>query len=379
MLASSVRMTRRFWSLVATLAVLAQLGCEPPPSAPDQPPSAADDPSAPADVPGAAGAPARPDSFAEVVAEVRPAVVNIYTRKSVVTRAPAHPFSRRGMVPRRRIAESLGSGFIIDEEGHVLTNYHVVKDATDVGVRLFDERFFEARLVGADPKTDVALLQINDAEDLPVIDLGDSQQLRVGDWVVAIGNPLGLTSTVTAGITSAIGRKGIPVSQEMRYQDFIQTDASINPGNSGGPLINTDGQVVGINTAISAQGQGIGFAIPINMVLELVPQLQEKGRVERSWLGVYVDPLPAAARKELDLSDDDGGALVTRVVPGGPAAQAELRRGDIVLSLDGERVEDADQLAWMASNLGIGRTVEIEYWRADRRHTVELTLGAQPD
>ncbi|MFW6053230.1 MAG: S1C family serine protease [Persicimonas sp.] len=335
--------------------------------------------------PGSAPA-ARPLSFADVVAGVRPAVVNLYTRKRVARKGPFRPFSRRGspngMVPRERLAESLGSGFIIDDEGHVLTNHHVVNNATEIGVRLFDDRFFKAKIVGSDPKTDVAVLRIEHAEDLPVIDLGDSHELRVGDWVVAVGNPLGLTSTVTAGITSAIGRRGIPVSEEMRYQDFIQTDASINPGNSGGPLVNTDGEVVGINTAISAQGQGIGFAIPINMALEILPQLKKTGHVERSWLGVYVEEIPQAVRREFDLpsvAGEDGGALVTRVVPGGPAADAQLEPGDIILSIDGQAIDDADHLAWQAANLGVGRTVAVEYWRENRERTTELTMGALPD
>ena len=323
----------------------------------------------------------RPVSFADVVSKVRPAVVNIYTRKVVAARGRRTPFMRRGMVPRRRVAESLGSGFIIDPQGHVLTNYHVVKNATEIGVRLLDERFFEAKLVGADPKTDVALLKIIDGQkkNLPVIELGDAHNLRVGDWVVAIGNPLGLTSTVTAGITSAIGRRGIPINEEMRYQDFIQTDASINPGNSGGPLINTAGEVVGINTAISAEGQGIGFAIPINMAKDILPQLEKNGHVERSWLGVYIDEVPRAVRKELGLSQDDGGALITHVVPGGPAQKAELHAGDIILEIDGKKVDDAGHLTWFASNLGVGRTVTVEFQRGDERATTKLTLGVLPD
>ncbi len=384
------------WSAPYVLAVALSVllvGCDafssaPPPSEPDEagaeappaPPKAPDTAQTPPG-PGATGA-ARPLSFADVVASVRPAVVNIYTRKRVAANGRFRQFSRHGMVPRKRLAESLGSGFIIDDEGHVLTNHHVVKDATEIGARLFDDRFFEATLVGSDPKTDVAVLRLENAEELPVIDLGDSQKLRVGDWVVAVGNPLGLTSTVTAGITSAIGRRGIPVSEDMHYQDFIQTDASINPGNSGGPLVNTDGEVVGINTAISAQGQGIGFAIPINMALEILPQLKKTGHVERSWLGVYVEEVPRAVRRELDLpgvAGKDGGAIVTRVVPGGPAADAQLEPGDIILSIDGQSINDADQLAWLAANLGVGRTISVEYWRENQQRTTDLTMGALPD
>ncbi|QDG53720.1 trypsin-like serine protease [Persicimonas caeni] len=380
--------------LVVVFALLLTAGCEAPPEAHSEPNREAPEATkaageaSKADTaskkpqptpPAPAASPTRPASFADIVAKVRPAVVNIYTRKQVVTRSRISPFTRRGIVPQRRVAESLGSGFIIDKEGHVLTNFHVVDNATEIGVRLLDERFFEAELIGADPKTDVALLRIKKGKDLPVIELGDAHKLRVGDWVVAIGNPLGLASTVTAGIASAIGRKGIPISEEMRYQDFIQTDASINPGNSGGPLINTDGEVVGINTAISAEGQGIGFAIPINMAQDILPQLKKKGRVERSWLGIYIGEIPGAVRRELGLSKGDGGALVTRVVPGGPAEKAKLQRGDIIMAVDGKAIDDAGHLTWLASNLGIGRTVVVDLQRGDKRMKTELTLGALPD
>jgi serine protease Do len=320
-----------------------------------------------------------PRSFADIVERARPAVVNIYTRKRVVTGHRYNPFSRRGFVPEERIEESLGSGFIIDEQGHVLTNFHVVDNATEIGVRLLDERFFKADVVGTDPKTDLALLKVqHEGAELPLLPLGDSQELRVGDWVIAIGNPLGLASTVTAGIASAVGRKNIPISQDMRYKDFIQTDASINPGNSGGPLIDVDGEVVGINTAISAQGQGIGFAVPINMAREILDQLKEHGRVERSWLGVYAREVPNELRAQLGV-DFDGGVLVRKVVGGGPADKAGLSSGDIIYSLDAEVVEDPPQMAWIASNLGVGKKIEVVYYRGDNKRTTTLTMGALPD
>lgn len=323
---------------------------------------------------------ARPASFADLVADVRPAVVNIYTRQEILAPGRYHPLSGTRILPQRRVAESLGSGFIIDPSGQILTNYHVVQDATQIGVRLFDNRLFKAEVIGADPKTDIALLQVVGAKkDLPTLKLGDAKDLRVGDWVVAIGNPLGLTSTVTAGIASAIGRHNLPLGGDMSYQDFIQTDASINPGNSGGPLINTQGEVVGINTAISAEGQGIGFATPINMAVEILEQLQENGRVERSWLGLYVDEVPQRVRQELALPEDIAGALVTNVVIGGPAEKAGLKRGDILLRLNSEPITDAKHLAWVASNLGIGKTVELEFWHHDAIKRTELTLGALPN
>jgi serine protease Do len=365
--------------------LLAAAGCErPDASEPEAKPSPQSREDVPEDQPEprqrpAPAAPSVPGSFADVVEQARPAVVNIYTRKRVVTARRYNPFSRRGFVPEERIEESLGSGFIIDADGHVLTNFHVIDKATQIGVRLLDERFFKAQVVGADPKTDLALLKIDRGdEQLPVLPLGDSQKLRVGDWVIAIGNPLGLASTVTAGIASAVGRKNIPISQDMRYKDFIQTDASINPGNSGGPLIDVEGRVVGINTAISAQGQGIGFAVPINMAREILDQLKEKGRVERSWLGVYAREVPDALREQLGL-DVEGGVLVRKVVPGGPAHKAGLKSGDIIYSIDSTVVEDPPDMAWTASNIGVGKQVEVVYFRADDKRSTTLTMGALPE
>ncbi len=321
-----------------------------------------------------AGAPA---TFADLVERARPAVINIYTKVRVPNRRlPSKrylPFA-----PRERVAESLGSGFIIDANGLALTNHHVVQNATEIEVRLLDERRFKAEIIGEDPKTDLALIQIDaDDTELPYLPLGDSDALRVGDWVVAIGNPLGLTSTVTAGITSATGRRDVPLGEEMVYQDFIQTDASINPGNSGGPLLNMKGDVVGINTAISAQAQGIGFAIPMNMIKEILPDLKEDGRVKRSWLGIYVDEVPAQLASNLGVERE--GALVMNVVPGGPADLARLEQGDIILELGDEKIKDASQLSWIAGHTGIGKIVEVELLRGDKRMKTRLKMGALPD
>jgi serine protease Do len=317
--------------------------------------------------------PHAPATFADVVEIARPGVVNIYTRTRVKVRRPM--FLAPGMVPEERLSESLGSGFVIDPSGLVLTNHHVIGGATEIEVRLFDERRFKARVVGDDPKTDLALLQLEESDNLPVLQMADSDALRVGDWVVAIGNPLGLTSTVTAGIVSATGRKQIPLA-DLRYQDFIQTDASINPGNSGGPLINMVGQVVGINTAVNAGAQGIGFAIPINMVRELLPRLKE-GRVERSWLGIYVDEVPERVGKELGLGS--GGALVTKVVRGGPADTAQLKPGDIILSIEDTPILNAGELAWKASNLGVGSNARVKVQRGSEQAEISVRMGAQPD
>ena len=314
-----------------------------------------------------------PPSFAQLVEHARPSVINIYTKTRVQRAVRPSPFSP--YVPQERLSESLGSGFIIDQNGLALTNYHVIKNATDVEVRLLDERRFKAKIVGVDPKTDVALLHIESQEQLPWLPMADSDSLKVGEWAVAIGNPLGLTSTVTAGIISAVGRNKVPLGGELMYQDFIQTDASINPGNSGGPLMNTRGEVVGINTAVSAEGQGIGFAIPINMVRQILPQLKETGQVRRSWLGIVVDEVPQRLRDTLGVK---GGALVMRVVPGGPAQLAKLQPGDVIVKFDGEDIADASRLSWRASMRGVGETVQVELLRGDQRMGTHLKLGALP-
>lgn len=313
-------------------------------------------------------------SFADTVDKVRPAVVNIYTTTRVRDRdRPPGPANH--LVPEQRLSESLGSGFILDSAGKVLTNYHVVRDAAEIEVRLFDERRFEAKVVGEDPKTDIALLRLVDASDLPAIALGDSEELRVGDWVIAIGNPLGLTSTVTAGIASATGRRDIPISGDLRFQDFIQTDASIHPGSSGGPLVDLAGRVVGINTLVDASAQGIGFAIPVNMVKDLLPKLNEGGRVQRSWLGIYVDDVPGALRDELDL-ESEGGALVRGVVRDGPSQQAGLTPGDVVVAIEDHRVKDADDLTWVAGSFGVGETIDVEVVRGSEKLSLAITVGA---
>ena len=319
--------------------------------------------------------PTAPASFADLVEQARPAVINIYTRTRVKGRklSPLLPFA-----PPDRVGESLGSGFIIDPSGLALTNHHVIDNATDIEVRLLDDRRFKATVVGDDPKTDTALIKIEGVDNLPYLEMADSDAMRVGDWVVAIGNPLGLTSTVTAGIVSAVGRRNVPLGGELRYKDFIQTDASINPGNSGGALLNMSGEVVGINTAISAEAQGIGFAIPMNMVKEILDQLKNNGRVKRSWLGIYVDDIPAALRAQVGLPDRVG-ALVMDVVPGGPADRAKLRKGDVIVKLDGDEVSDAAALSWVAGNKGIGKTVTVELMRGNQRMATKLRLGALPD
>ncbi len=318
-----------------------------------------------------------PSTFADVVEQTRPAVVNIYTRKRIVGDNRPVVGADHRLIPQERLEQSLGSGFIIDAAGLVLTNYHVVKDASQIEVRLFDDRWFKAKIVGDDAKTDVALLQLDGAAELPALMLGDSSALRVGDWVMAIGNPLGLTSTVTVGIASATGRKKIPLGGDLEFQDFIQTDASINLGNSGGPLVTLDGAVIGINTA-TASAQGIGFAIPANMVKEILPSLKDGGHLQRSWLGIYVAEVPRALRLQIKLPET-GGALVTGVVSPGPAAKASIKPGDVILSLDGNEVSDSSKLAWLAGNVGVGVVAQLVVQRGNQTLNLAIEMGAQPE
>jgi serine protease Do len=331
--------------------------------------------------------PSRPDTLAPLVAEVKPAVVNIST-----TQAPRQP--RRGfrapfrgqepfedfferffggpMPQESRPQQSLGSGFLIDKEGHILTNNHVLENAGTITVKLANEKEYEAKVVGRDPRTDLALIKINARADLPVVQLGDSDALRVGDWVIAIGNPFGLGQTVTAGIVSAKGR----VIGQGPYDDFIQTDAAINPGNSGGPLFNTKGEVVGINTAIFSQSGGnigIGFAVPVNMAKNLVPQLKAKGRVSRGWLGVSIGPVTDEAAKELKLKDKKG-ALVVEVVERSPADRAGFQQGDVIVSYDGKDVGGPADLPRLVASTSIGKDVSLRVIREGRSLDIKVTI-----
>ena len=335
------------------------------------------------DVPGT-----RP-SFATLVSEVEPAVVHIKVTSVMKAAAPdgdmpewfgggrsprGFPFPQR---PGRGgpTRQGAGSGFIIREDGIVLTNDHVVEDAKDITVVLGDGRELAGRVLGRDAKTDLAVVKI-DGEHLPVARLGDSGHLRVGDWVVAIGNPFGLSNTVTAGIVSAKGRAiGGP------YDDFIQTDASINPGNSGGPLFDESGNVVGINSAIYTQSGGnigIGFAIPINMAKSLVPELETHGHVTRGWLGVTVQKLTPAVAESLEVQGT-GGALVAGVAPQSPAAKAGLQVGDVLLRYDGKALDEHTPLPPLVAATPIGSTVPIEIVRDGTTKTVDVTVAKLDD
>jgi len=323
---------------------------------------------------------ATPPDFVKLAEELKPAVVNISTSKTVQSQAPrfrGDPFFEDfferffpGQPPSGRRQNSLGSGFIISAEGDILTNNHVIDEADEIKVALSDGRSFTASVTGRDPKLDLALLKIEAQGELPVAKLGNSDTLKTGEWVMAIGNPFGLDETVTVGIVSAKGR----VIGAGPYDDFIQTDASINPGNSGGPLFNTAGEVVGINTAIIARGQGIGFAIPVNAASMVLGQLKEDGRVIRGWLGVSVQPLTPELAESFGL-DSSKGALVAEVVSGSPAEAAGFMRGDILLRFDGREVEQMSDLPRIVAATPVGDEVKAEIFRKGKTITLKVKVG----
>jgi len=337
----------------------------------------------------AALAAAQPPDFVSLAEQLKPAVVNIGTAKTVKPRTPSYPgpqgphgdmfeefferfFRNAPQSPRKE--RSLGSGFIISQDGYILTNDHVVDGADEIKVKLSDGREFTGEIRGLDPKLDLALIKIDAGEDLPVARLGDSEAIKVGEWVMAIGNPFGLEQTVTVGIVSAKGR----VIGAGPYDDFIQTDASINPGNSGGPLFNMRGEVVGINTAIVAQGQGIGFAIPVNMAKQIIPQLRDEGRVTRGWLGVTVQALNKELADSFGL-DSTHGALVNEVIEDSPADKAGLKRGDIIVEYDGTRVDELNDLPRLVAATPVGETVRVKVFRDGKERTIKVEIGRLDD
>jgi serine protease Do len=308
-------------------------------------------------------------NFVSLAKRLSPAVVNISTTQ-VSAEAPfsQSPFPRG---PSRQ--KSLGSGFIIDPEGLILTNNHVVENAEKIVVRLSDKRDFEAKVVGRDRKTDIAVIKINAKGNLPVAPLGNSRRLEVGEWIVAIGNPFGLEHTVTAGIVSAKGRR-IGAGP---YDNFIQTDASVNPGNSGGPLINLRGEVVGINTAIFSRGGGnigIGFAIPINLVKELLPQLKLKGKVTRGWLGVVIQRVTPAIAESLGL-DEARGALVANVLKDAPADRDGVKVGDVIIEFDGRKVNESNDLPTIVARTPVGKKVKVKVVREGKELVLSVAIG----
>jgi len=281
-------------------------------------------------------------------------------------------FREAPQAPRK--ANSLGSGFIISADGYILTNDHVVEGADEIRVKLADGREFNGKVRGLDAKLDLALVKIDAGENLPVAKLGDSDSIKVGEWVMAIGNPFGLEQTVTVGIVSAKGR----VIGAGPYDAFIQTDASLNPGNSGGPLFNVQGEVIGINTAIVAGGQGIGFAIPVNMAKQIIPQLRDAGRVTRGWLGVTVQALNQELADSFGLGHTHG-ALVNEVVKGSPAEKAGIQRGDIILTFDGQKIMELNDLPRLVAATPVDQTVKVTIFRNGKERTVKVKVGKLDD
>ena len=315
----------------------------------------------------AGGAP----SFADIVAQVNPAVVNI----SVVDNIPSNAHEGIEDAPDLEFPQrGEGSGFVIDPEGYILTNSHLVNAASHIRVRLADKREMPANVVGSDPNTDLALVKVA-ASNLPAVPLGDSDRLRVGDWVCAIGNPYSYDHTVTAGVVSSKGRKIFNAS----FDAYIQTDAAINPGNSGGPLINAAGEAVGINAAVSMEGQGIGFAIPINVAREIIGQLRSKGRVSRGYLGIQLEEVDPDLQKLLSLKEPRG-ALVLDVVKGSAGEVAGLRRYDVITAISGERVDNGDRLVHLISGSSPGTPVKLTVVRDGHEVVVAARLDERaPD
>jgi len=311
------------------------------------------------------GSGSMPLSFAELVKRAQPAVCTI---KASSRRENA--FGRKVTV-----AEGVGTGFVYDPEGYALTNNHVIDGATEIITGFANGQELPATIVGQDKPTDIAVIKIASKTPLPALPLGDADAIQVGDWVVAIGNPFGLAHTVSAGILSGKGRTRDDVQglDPSGYFNFLQTDASINPGNSGGPLLNLAGQAVGINAAVRANANNIGFAIPMNMVLQLLPMLLKDGKVSRSAIGIYVDPVSEADRSRLNLPNRKG-AVVTKVLAGKAADRAGLARGDVILAFNDAAVEDPNELRWLASIAGVNKTVSLRVARGDRIFNMKVTL-----
>ena len=326
----------------------------------------------------------RPDSFADLAEKLMPSVVNISTTQTIKTQSnplpfqfpPGSPFEdmfKEFQRPTERKATSLGSGFIIKNDGTVVTNNHVIANADDIIVRV-NNKEYDAKVLGADPYADVAVLKIQSTETFETVEFGNSDKSRVGDWVVAIGNPFGLGGTVTSGIISARNRDvGLT-----RYDDFIQTDASINQGNSGGPLFNLEGKVIGINTAIIAPGQtgsiGIGFAIPSNAASNIIDQLIKFGETKRGWLGVRIQQVTKEIA-EVQQLDEPKGALIAGVSEGSPAEKAGVKPGDIVLEFDGKQIKTMRNLPKIVANTKVGEKVDLKIWRNKKLISKKLTLG----
>ncbi|GKS58726.1 peptidase [Nitrospira sp.] len=304
----------------------------------------------------------------DLAERTKPSVVNIFPIQQV-------PGTQEFRSDRGQNSTGSGSGVIVDGQGHIVTNNHVVGDAAEVEVRLFDRTKMVAQVVGRDPDTDLAVLKVTSSRPLAHARIGDSSTVRVGQWVLAVGNPFGLEQTVTLGVVSGIGRENINLS---RYENFIQTDASINPGNSGGPLFNLRGEVIGINTAIINFAQGIGFAIPSNMAKQVVNQLLTKGRVVRAWLGVGIQPLTPELAKKFGV-DDAAGVLVNEVFEGDPASEFGIHPGDVITKVDGKPVDSPNRLSRMVATMDPGTWTQVEVVRDGNRVEFKVALSERRD
>ncbi|GAB4434136.1 MAG: DegQ family serine endoprotease [bacterium] len=324
----------------------------------------------------------------EKVAEVAlPSVVNIYTNQKVRVRPFPMPFEDNplfrdffedffnDLVPKEREyrSTSLGSGFIVSSDGYIVTNDHVIRNADEINVKLYDKKTYSARVVGRDPKTDVAVIKVN-ASGLKPLKLGDSNKIKIGQWAIAVGNPFGLNGTLTVGVISAKGRSNLGIET---YEDFIQTDASINPGNSGGPLLNIYGEVIGINTAIVASGQGIGFAIPISMAKNIIDQIINKGTIERSWLGVGIQKLTPELAESMGLKKIEG-VLVNRVYENSAADKAGIKEGDVILECNGAKLEDPSDLQKIVINTPVGGVLNLRIYREGKTFSLQVKTEKMP-
>jgi serine protease Do len=320
-----------------------------------------------------------PNSFADLAERSSPGVVNISTKKTVVGHSLedffpfpfGEQFGPEGPTPRERLVPSLGSGFVISKDGYIVTNNHVIEEVDSITVRFNDGAELPAEVIGRDPKTDIALIRVKPERDLFALPLGDSERVRPGEWVVAIGNPFGLEHTVTAGIVSAKHRD----IDHGAYDDYIQTDAAINPGNSGGPLLNLSGEVIGINTAINPRANTIGFAVPIEMAKQILPQLKAEGHVTRGWLGVVIQQITPEIAEELGLKGQKG-ALVSKVVPEGPADEAGIQQRDVIVEFDGKPIEDFDDLPRVVASTPIDKKVKVVVIRDGERKTLNPAIAA---
>ncbi|MGC9504325.1 HhoA/HhoB/HtrA family serine endopeptidase [Baaleninema sp.] len=348
----------------------------------------------PTPTPPETAAPLTPTNFVtDVVNRVGPAVVRIDAERTVTSPQGLTPFEDPffrqffgvPQMPQERVQRGSGSGFVLNADGHIVTNAHVVEGADTVTVTLKDGRSFDGRVIGSDPITDVAVVKI-DADNLPTLKFADSDNLQPGEWAIAIGNPLGLDNTVTTGIISATGRSSSEIGVPDKRVEFIQTDAAINPGNSGGPLLNQNGEAIGMNTAIIQNAQGLGFAIPANTVSRIAEELIATGRVRHPYLGIQMVTLTPEIKNNLNRNpnsgltvEEDEGILIVRVMANSPAAEAGLRAGDVLLSIDGKTVTTADEVQQAVADVDVGQTLRLELKRNGETLTLEVRTGALND